>query len=341
MKNQNPSARFFQCINKKIYTAKKIKIKDTILVVGSPRSGTTWLMDILAALPDYTYTFEPLNPIWSPGCFEVGFSSRTFIETDKSWPEGEDYLKKIFTGNISDIPIKDSLILSLITGFSIRNTMRQLFGNKLIVKSVNMNRMLPWIAKKFQLRKIFFIIRHPCAVIASQLKTGLCGYRSSNYPYKDIFPTQKNILDEASKITEFDNKLHNILKKKIKIEEILAISWCLDNYIPLSYKKPNKWSFIFYEKLVKDGEKEIINIFNEIGEHKIPDEAFYKLKKPSVVVVKKEKKFIKKPIEQLSKWKKTLSKTQIENILKIVSEFGLGFYSDEIEPNNDYIQTIL
>ncbi len=336
MKNTNTPTRAIQYINKKTYDAKKINMKDTILIVGAPRSGTTWLMEILATIPRYTYTFEPLNPIWCPSSFETGFRSRTYIQPDTNWPEGEEYLRKTFAGQIANIPVKESLTTSLLAGFSIKNTMRHLLGDKLIVKSVNMNRLLPWIAEKFQLRGIFFIIRHPCAVVASQLKTGLCGYRSSHPPYVDVFPTRKEILDEASKINGFKPELFDRLKKIKTREEILATSWCLDNYVPLSHKNSHPWSLVVYEKLVKDGENEISRLFNEIGERKIPKAAFHNLKKPSMVIVKEEKKLIKKPVEQLSKWKKTLSEKQIESILKVVSEFGLDFYSNELEP--DYIR---
>jgi hypothetical protein len=333
MKNQIPSTRLIQYINKKTYNAKKIDIKNTILIVGSPRSGTTWLMEILATLSNYTYTFEPLNPIWCPESFKLGFRSRTYIQPNKNCSIKEDFLKKIFTGQISKVPVKENLIISLLSGFSIKNTMCHLLGKKLIVKSVNMNRMLPWIAEKFPLRKIFLIIRHPCAVISSQIKSGLCGYRTSRYPYIDIFPTKNDILEEASEINGVNPNLYNKLKKIKKREEILAASWCLDNFVPLNYKKPHNWTNIFYEKLVKDGENEITHLFNEIGEQIIPKAAFHKLKKPSMVVEKKDKELIKKPIQQLTKWKKTLSNKQINIILKIVSEFGLEFYSDEIEHN--------
>jgi hypothetical protein len=337
MSKTSRSQKIIQNFHNSIFGSKKIEMKDTILIVGAPRSGTTWLMEILATLPEYTYIFEPLNPIWCPESFEVGFRSRTYLSSDSKWQEGKDFLRKTFTGQIANLAIKDSIILSFLTDISIKNTMSQLTGNKLIVKSVNMNRFLPWIAKQFQLRNIFFIIRHPCAVVASQLKSGLCGYRPSSPPYKDIFPTPDIILDEASKINELDTDIIDKLKKIKTREEILAAAWCLDNYILLSHPKPHPWSLIFYEKLVKDGEKEIIRIFNEIGEKRIPKKAFKNLKKPSMVIMKEELKSIIKPELQLSKWKGNLSEDQINIILQIVSDFGLDLYTEKLEPKYEKI----
>jgi len=215
--------------------------------------------------------------------------------------------------------------------------MHHLIGNKLLVKFIRLNRLLPWVAKRFQLRKIIFIIRHPCAVIDSQLKTGFCGYHPNNPPYKDIYPTQKNILDEASKIEGLDTRILKRLQEIDTREEIIAASWCLDNYIPLSYPKPYPWTLVVYEKLMKDGEREINRLFNEIGEKNVRRSAYRHLNIPSMVIQKGESDIVTKADIQLSKWKKSLSEGQIERILSIVSDFGLDFYTEEIEPDYNKI----
>jgi hypothetical protein len=331
MPNNNHITRVIQDFNNQLFKNKKIEIKDTILIVGSPRSGTTWLMEIFGALPGYTYLFEPLNPIWFPESFEVGFRSRTYLSSDYSWPQGENYLEKIFEGKIVNLPIIDNPVVDILQGFSFNNLQKYLFSNKLIVKSVNMNRMLPWIARRFHLRDIFYIVRHPCAVIASQLKTGLCGYRPSFPPFFDIFPTLENILDEVSTIDGFNPHLINRLKTIKTREEILAAVWCLDNYSILSQPKSNHWELVIYEKLIKDA-REIENLFYCIGEKEIPKSAFNRYKKPSSVTTKENRKFVKKPNQQLTKWKKDLSERQIDRILKIVSEFDIDFYCKDFEP---------
>jgi len=41
-------------------------IKDTIVISGTPRSGSTWVMEILDTLPDYRSILEPFNTAWYP-----------------------------------------------------------------------------------------------------------------------------------------------------------------------------------------------------------------------------------------------------------------------------------
>jgi len=334
MSNIDLINKITQNFNNFLFKNKKISIEDSILIVGSPRSGTTWLMDILCSLPGYTSVFEPLNPIWYPESFEVGFRSRTFLKSDKIWPERKEYLEKIFTGKIANLPIKDTP-LDLLNTISINNLFNYIFGSKLIIKSVNMNRMLPWVIKNFPLKNIFYIIRHPCATISSQLRTGLYGYRNSSPPYHDIFPNIQDIKKEISELDNLDFDLISKLKDLKKREEVLAFIWGLDNYIPLSFEKPYPWKTIIYEKLVMDGKKEIKKIFDDMGVKNIPKSTFHYLKKPSAVTLKEDKKYIKRPEYQISKWKKFLSEQQIKNIMKIVSYFNIDFYSEDFEPKNN------
>ena len=317
--------KIIQFPDRVILSSKKFNINDTIVIAGTPRSGTTWLMEVLSAIPGYTYLYEPINPIWFPKIRGVGFQSRTYLPPDIDWPEGKEYLEKTFTGRVFSLipPIK----------FKAQPIMHRILGNKLIVKFVRINRLLPWIAKRFDLRCMIFIIRHPCAVIASQLKTGFYGYFSDSPPYHKTSPNLKNLLDETAKIDILDEEVYKRLKNIKTQEEMLAALWCLDNYIPLSQPKPYPWTTIAYEKLVKEEKKEVINLFNKIGEKNIPQSVFKSLKEPSMLTLGSDRKVISNTEKQLSKWKKMLSEKQVERILKIVSDFGLDFYNEDIEPD--------
>lgn len=308
---------------------KKIEIQDTILIAGTPRSGTTWLMEILGTIKGYTYLFEPLQPAWFPESRKIGFDSRTYIPYETDWAEGEDYLKKVFSGRIvSNLPLY---------GSKPKMAIRRLFGDKLIIKAVRMNRLLPWIAERFQIHSIVYIIRHPCAVVASQLKTKFYGYNSGSPPYRSIFPTRDMVLNDAYKIDILDSERVERIKKIKTQEEILAAIWCLDNLIPLSSPKKHLLTTVIYEKLIRYGEAEINRLFSEIEED-IPESAYKNLKIPSILTMRDEIKTVKNVDKQLSKWKSYLSKIQIEKILNIVSDFGLDFYTEKAEPNYENIK---
>jgi hypothetical protein len=208
----------------------------------------------------------------------------------------------------------------------------RIFSNKLIIKSVRITRLLPWVEKRFELKKIYFIIRHPCAVVASQLKTGYVGYHNENPPYNNRNPTLKEIIKEATEINFIKQGLIEKLKKIDTQEEILATTWCLDNIVPLN-QKSRRWDTLIYEKLVTKGESELESIFEKIGEKKSLRSALDQMKIPSLLTQNDAKDLIKNSNLQLSKWRKILSEKQIERIIKIVNDFDLNFYTEDIEPD--------
>ena len=299
---------------------KAFNIRDTIMISGTPRGGTTWIMEILATLPNYKYIYEPSSWKRFPRAAKLKIPPRPYIPPGEDWPQLKKYLYDVFTGR--EVGAYPTFNLNF------ENIANRIKASKLIVKFIRTNRLIPWIYKNFELRGIYLIMRHPCATIASQLQTKYTGY-----PTLDPNLLKKYIINELLNIREINNK--DILIRKIKslekIEEILAVIWCLDYYIPLFYLHayPASFYLIVYEKLVVDFDSEIRKVFGYIKE-KVPNKAYKLYKKPSFSAY--STRYIG-TTKQLTKWKKYLSNEQINRILSIVSLFGLDFYTDEPEPN--------
>ena len=86
------------CLDQLFFLKKDFDIKDTILISGTPRSGTTWLMELLAAIPDYLTIFEPFNPNWFPQIRKSNLCCRPYLHPDKDSPDIYEYLNKVFRG---------------------------------------------------------------------------------------------------------------------------------------------------------------------------------------------------------------------------------------------------
>ena len=48
------------------------KLKDSVILVGDGRSGTTWIANIVNFRKDFTYLFEPFHPVNSEICKDFG-----------------------------------------------------------------------------------------------------------------------------------------------------------------------------------------------------------------------------------------------------------------------------
>ena len=196
------------------------RIQDTIIVSGTPRGGTTWFMELIETLPKYKSIFEPFHREWFPQVKRLNLPPRPYLDPNAEDKPLKDYLKQLFSGQI--ISHRPLFPLTTTTMY------KRLLATKILVKFIRANRLLPWIFNNFRVRGIYYIIRHPCATIASQLETGIRGYP---FP-KDVPIPKKLVLYEASQIPEIRenewlmSKLYTITTH----EEVLAAIWSLDNY---------------------------------------------------------------------------------------------------------------
>jgi hypothetical protein len=193
-------------------------------------------------------------------------------------------------------------------------------GDKILVKFIRANRLLPWIVTKFEVRSTFLILRHPCATIASQIKTGIRGYFLSEKQELD----QEKILKELGKIEE----LHTLDLSNISFAEqieLLALNWAVDSIIPLSKPEPHQWYLLTYEDLLLN-EKELENILNELNEDNQINQIRKKLLVPSFQTIGTDFKGCSN--HQILKWKKYLSNRQIEKISNVLSKFNIDFRDD-------------
>lgn len=296
----------------------KYNMKDTILISGAPRTGTTWLMEILCSIPEYRSIFEPLHPTWYPEVKNIGLTSGIYLNKHTSNHLLRNYLQKVFLGKINTLNAHYPLNLNTI--------LQRKNSTKILVKFVRANRFLPWISKNFEVRRMIFLKRHPCAVICSQFETGITGYNdSTGHSY---IPSNKIIMNEINNINIFDESIAKYVSDVSDSIGKLSIIWAIDHYVPFSNNKSPPWITIKYENLVLNGKREIYNLFNDLSELKHADRAIKNLKKPSLMTFGNKKQENIDLKRQLNKWKYKLSKKQINRIQETLSWFNI-YFDDE------------
>ena len=275
-----------------------------LLLMASPRSGSTWLGNALGLIPTSCVLFEPLHLTNAPGAQAAGFSWRTFVHPKNNWPEGEAYLRRAFEGKV-------------INGWTSRemSLWEAYRATTIIIKFVRANRLLPWICQTFKVRSPILLIRHPCAVIASQLKGP--DWRTAGRP------------DSTPYIADYPF-FQDVLSKTEGVEEYLAAGWALDQLPALMQQTPHPWTIITYEELFLRPQLALAKIFNAWGLDVDIEAAVSRLRKPSSVVWKSG-------VSGIDGWKKQLSDEQVSRILSTIKKFGLGLYSHKIEPEYDLL----
>jgi len=302
------------------------KIEDTIVLAGSPRSGTTLLLESLHKLPGYKAINEPL--VRKKIRRKYGFNLRSYFAPGQLVPEQKKILTLVLQGQM-DQSVRWLFEAETFPGRILEHSKR----NKLLVKFCRINRMLPWFAEQFDVRGIIFIIRHPCAVVNSMLRFGQWDRWTWEFILND------SVASPTVQIDHLPDSVQNIfapVKERISTKtEALTLMWCLDHYLPLLHSSEHPWTLVPYEKLITQSHSELSRICTALGEE-VNNEILKTLDKPSSSVKEKVKENAN---AQLSKWKHQLTNRQIDEILSIVDETGLSrFYSDSIEP--DYQQLL-
>ena len=301
-------------------------INESIIVFGSPRSGTTWLAEMLKGLPGYKLLNEPLRLSTNPRARDAGFEWRTHLPPGTDSPVREEHLRGVLQGHVDLGPAwhfrSDGLFGKLWEHVSC---------NSAVVKFCRLGRMLHWVAERFDVRGMVVVIRHPCAVISSRLQMG------ENWKGKDEEKKQipvscryggkipERICDEFSHI--FEGVEHWV--------EHLAISWALDYYFAF-YDHPRgsedyPWILTSYEQLLLDGEEELERIVSKLG-GEVTDTMLSQIGTASSFASDSFRMDVR---HQLTKWKSKLTDRQVRDILEVAEAFQLDFYEEDPAPNRD------
>jgi hypothetical protein len=252
---------------------------------------------MLEAIPHSSFLFEPLHLTEVPEAKKAGFDWCHYLPPAAAWPSGEEYLERVFTGKVIN-----------------RWTAREIRmcdapkAKRLVIKFVRANRLLPWICSRFPIKKPILLIRHPCAVVSSQMKYGWAGHLPPVAPeYLEAFPAFKEVIERTQNDYEY-----------------LAAKWAMDQLPCLIAEQPLPWMVITYEELVLHPEETLKKIARQWDLPIDLSKAVAKLNRPTSVVSKVG-------ISGLDGWKKSLSNEQIDNIMRVVYGFGFDFYNDSPE----------
>lgn len=289
--------------------------EDVLIITGDPRSGTTWLGSMLSARAGVSTITEPLSLIRTrKHVKELGFSWRHFINPEAEMPAVRDYFNALFCGQVVNVDgRRDNSIGELLR------------TRRWLIKFVRANRLLPWLVQNYDFRyRPVLIIRHPCGVIYSQIL-----HRS----FDELIQIEKF---DVEWIERYRTDLIPLTKRIYSEAQIRALTWALDNWIPLYMVARDRVTIVTYEQLVEKPEEVLRAIYASWGEE-LPTEIFRFIRRPSRSTYDWAE-FDDSGMKRLGTWKQHLSGKQVKEIIEVVNAVGLMAYSDEILPDYDQLQ---
>ncbi len=265
--------------------------RQTVILAGTGRSGTTWVEDIINNGNDFRIMFEP-------------FHSKK-VDLLRDW----NYRQYLRVNDSDDKFLEPAT--SILNG-DIKNEWIDMFNNKLfsrkrLIKDIRAQLILKWIKHNFPEIPTILLLRHPCAVANSKLKLGWD-------THLEDFLVQDKLMED------FLNPFKKDLENAKDLFDKHIYMWCIENYVPLKQFKEEEILVVFYEDICKNPKTEIERIFSFIGED-FSSTMVEKAKKPSALSQKDSA--VVSGTDLVSSWRKSISDDQVERAFEILSKFGL------------------
>ncbi len=273
-------------------------------IFADPRGGSTWLMEIIQSITNEPVIWEPLDLKLRRNPFKsINFGWRQHIPEQGQWEEAFELFQQLFEGKILE---KNSLDYS---------TFKQLKNSEtLLFKICRGNALLPWLCHNFEFKhQPVYLVRHPFAVVSSQLKHGAWDYDFKGFEIPET-PFNANYLK------------HRAFLKTLKTkEEALVASWCLSNLESLNHRHNNvKWVTITYEDFVLNPEKEIQRITDRWNLS--IDITSLNLRKDSVTTRADSPG---EALKRIANWKTNFDSKQLAAMGRVLDYFEVSLYSKE------------
>jgi hypothetical protein len=313
-----------------------------VFLLGSGRSGTTWLMDVLAKANRMWTVFEPLNPLANPDAAPFAYRHfgkqsavdglRSIIDAHihkrqrQAWtsyrfyPEDLRYSVREALGSPIDYHYRMAARYSKVAKRELALSKGR--GNRAIVKFIRANLLLEWLAAAYAC-PILLMIRHPAAVIRSRMKLDNRYWDYFGKQQQEIVDLYLGMLKDGS---IYDVNLSSDQEKQIKKNEIIgcAFIWCFENANAYKVAHENNVKVIFYEHFFEFPAKVLDEVIRYADLENAPSEEIVRRPSQQSSSIQKEKGIRE---DQLQLWQKNFSKDDVNHIQVMLNIFKIDFYA--------------
>ncbi len=207
----------------------------SLLVVGSARSGTTWLSEVLAESLHGRLLFEPLRAETVPQARTIRFGH--YIDPDGgSDPAVTEILDKVVAGRIRGRWIDEYNVVRL--------------PRCRVVKEIRATNLLPWIARRYPRTPVVYLLRHP---VPSAWSVAQLGWPDN----LQQFVGQPSLMEGP--LAALGNTIRQTAGASDPFRR-LVLRWCLENFVPTRLLAADQAHVVFYEQLVDDPAGELVRL---------------------------------------------------------------------------------
>lgn len=284
-----------------------------IFLFSTPRSGSTWLMELISSQNSISYCFEPFDfrdHNIQKLLMSIGINNWGELYSESKWDNLVNY-KPLINGYLKG---RNPHILDLKrTRTNLFNKNYRPISRRLVFKILHAGEhKINWFEKNLG-GKIVFLIRHPIPTSLSRKINPRINYFIET-DFKNYF--SNDIIKEAKRV------IHKGSEMQIKV-----LSWCFQNYLPIRNRKDD-WVFLTYEQLILENRKAIGYLANKLKLEQ-PERMVKRTKVPSMTVSFEgtySKETSSKEYFSISKWRNHINKELEVELMGILDIFGIDIY---------------
>lgn len=306
------------------------------LIAGSGRSGTTWILDSLATANNLRPVFEPLHPYMS----EAGerYAHRA-LTANSECPDLEAFLAEVCAGRVAPLWTKYRRQMRWFLPPPEKFSTRRDFGRTIrhwgkfvrdfpqlaaaarrtepIVKCIRANLMLEWLVQS-QGWKVVLVVRHPAAVIESELRGS----------WNAEFALDRFRKDETLHV-ETGGRYRSMLERMLTPIEALAARWVIENQWIVERAETVGYTVVHYEHLRSSPEVAWPMVVRGLGVDRMPNPALLEI--PSQQSAPRT--LGTEPLSRRTGWQTALTPEQLCAIQGVLDSAECDMYSiDNHEP---------
>lgn len=299
-----------EILRKELFLELNHRPSRSALVLGSGRSGTTWLAESIARRHRSRLLFEPFHPFLRSLEGEL----RLFLHpTDKN-DTFEQSVHRVLSGRVRTVHVDQVLCARL--------------PRSRVVKDVHAGNLLPWLHTNYPTLPIVFVVRHPIAVSFSRHRS------SSFHGLGDYLATPAGRSDAENSPVAAWLPLYDRYRKDPEPLVRLVAEWCIENVYPLGCIDDAGVALAFYETIVLNPVAEIARLAefcqDALGPHAQMTES--EARQPSAMdwfgtaAAARESGDWE---QRLSRWTDEVPRATTERCLDVLAAFGLDRLYDD------------
>ena len=290
--------------------------RSSMYVVGSSRSGTTWIAEFLNYRNEYRYLFEPLTEGVLPEL--RAFRRGQYLRPDDAAAAYLDPFAAVLRGDVHN---------RFVDRFN-----RRVVARRRLVKDVYANLLLRWVHDNFPGMPIVYVLRHPCAVMTSRLANSV----RSDAGYA---PHLQRFLEQDALMADWLHPFEATLRDARTVLDQQVLWWCVENFVPLRQFAAGELHVALYEDLVTKPHDEIPRLGAYLGREFHPS-VYQRMRRVSLTSGRFSP--MHREGSAVASWQRSWSDDEVRRVMQLLSVFGLdALYTDEPMPRPHAIAELM